>query len=80
MNQENLETSEMLEKIETEALENTNEVAPLEIGEQVVDAVEKSEASGVEFSSCPCMGGCGSNYSVVSGCPCMGSCGSNYHK
>lgn len=80
MNQENLETNEKLEKIEADALENTNEVSPLENNNEVVDATEDITEPNIEMSSCTCLGSCGSNYSMTSGCTCLGNCGSNYHK
>ena len=80
MNQELSETNEKLEKIEAEALADTNEVSPLESTNEVKDSTETTIEEDVEFSRCPCSGGCGSNYSVSGSCPCSGSCGSNYRK
>lgn len=79
MNQELLETNEKLEKIEANALEDTNELSPLEQQGEVVDATENTFEQNIEMSICICSGGCGSNYSF-GGCTCSGNCGSNYHK
>lgn len=80
MKQELLETNEKLEKIEVEALQDTSEVTPLESTDEVIDSIENTIEDDVEFSRCPCSGGCGSNYSISGSCPCSGSCGSNYRK
>lgn len=79
MSQEKLEANEKLEQIEVEALENTNEVAPLEENQETVECSETFGEPDMEMSTCPCTGGCGSNYST-GGCQCSGNCGSNYHK
>lgn len=80
MSQEKLEANEKLEQIEANALEDTNEVSPLESNNEVVDATDNVTEPSIEMSSCPCLGSCGSNYSMTSGCTCLGNCGSNYHK
>ena len=79
MNQELSETNEKLEKIEANALEDTNEVSPLEQQGEVVDATENTFEQNIELSTCTCSGCCGSNYSYGT-CMCSGSCGSSYHK
>lgn len=79
MSQEKLEINEKLEKIEAEALENTNEVLPLEENIETVECAENFGEPDMEMSTCPCTGGCGSNYSTGS-CTCSGNCGANYHK
>lgn len=79
MSQELLETNEKLDKIEANALEDTNELSPLEQQGEVVDATENTFEHNIEMSICTCSGGCGSNYSHGS-CTCSGNCGSNYHK
>lgn len=79
MNQELSETKEKLEKIEANALEDTNEVSPLEQQGEVVDATDNTFEQNIELSTCTCSGGCGSNYSYGT-CMCSGSCGSSYHK
>ena len=80
MNQEFNEANEKLEQIEANALEDTNEVSPLESKNEIVDATESSVEPSIEMSRCSCTGSCGSNYSITSGCTCSGNCGSNYHK
>lgn len=76
------EIGEKLEKIEVEALEDTNEISPLESTNEVIDGVENfiEIEEAVELSRCPCSGGCGSNFSMSGSCSCTGSCGSNYRK
>lgn len=80
MENEMLETNEKLEQIEANALENTDEITPLENTNESVEPTECVNEPSMEMSSCMCMGSCGSNYSVSTNCMCMGSCGSNYHK
>lgn len=79
MSNENLETNEKLEKIEQSALENTEEVTPLENNIEVIESTESITEPSMELSTCICTGGCGSNFSQGS-CTCMGNCGSNFHK
>lgn len=79
MNIETLDNYEKLEKIEVEALENTDEVVPLERNNESVEIFDSNVEADIEMSSCSCKGGCGSNYSHGE-CYCSGSCGSNYHK
>lgn len=79
MSKEMLESNEKLEKIEANALENTDEVAPLENNSEFVETPESVNEPNMEMSTCICSGGCGSNYSTGS-CICSGNCGSNYHK
>ena len=79
MSQEKLEINEKLEQIEAEALENTNEVLPLEENIETVECAENFGEPDMEMSICSCTGGCGSNYSTGS-CTCSGNCGANYHK
>lgn len=80
MENEMLETNEKLEQIEANALENTDEVTPLENTNESVEPTEGVYEPSMEMSNCVCTGGCGSNYSISSGCVCTGGCGSNYHK
>ncbi len=75
----NFENTEKLEQIEASAMEECDEIIPLEQNEEASEIPEVVEEPAAEMSSCPCMGGCGSNYNT-GGCPCMSSCGSNYHK
>ena len=79
MNNQTLESNEKLEQIEANALENTEEVSPLEVKVEHTDAPESVNEPIIEMSTCTCSGGCGSNYSF-GGCTCSGNCGSNYHK
>ena len=79
MEKEFAEFNEKLERIEEHALENTDEVTPLEDNMEYLDTPENVNEPNIEMSNCTCMGGCGSNYSYGN-CTCMGSCGSNYHK
>ncbi len=79
MSKEILESNEKLEKIEANALENTDEVTPLENNEEFFETPECVNEPNMEMNTCICSGGCGSNYSTGS-CICSGSCGSNYHK
>lgn len=76
----NLENSEKLEKIEASALEENNEITPIEQNERLEESVELVNEPQMEMSTCTCMGGCGSNFSVTNDCTCMGGCGSNYRK
>ena len=75
-----LETNEKLEQIEANALENTDEVTPLENTNESVEPIESVNEPSMEMSNCKCMGSCDANYSVSTGCICLGICGSNYHK
>lgn len=79
MTKEINELNEKLEQIESNALESTNEVTPLEESLEVREEPESVAEPNIEMSTCTCSGGCGSNYSY-GGCTCSGSCGSNYHK
>ena len=79
MNNQTLESNEKLEQIEANALENTEEVSPLEVNVEHTDTPESVNEPIIEMSTCTCSGGCGSNYSF-GGCTCSGNCGSNYHK
>lgn len=79
MNNQTLESNEKLEQIEANALENTEEVSPLEEKVEHTDTPESVNEPIIEMSTCTCLGGCGSNYSF-GGCTCSGNCGSNYHK
>lgn len=79
MNNQTLESNEKLEQIEANALENTEEISPLEEKMEHTEAPESVNEPIIEMSTCTCSGGCGSNYSF-GGCTCSGNCGSNYHK
>lgn len=79
MNNQSLELNEKLENIEAHALENTENVTPLEESAEYTETSENVNEPIIEMSTCTCSGGCGSNYSY-GGCTCSGSCGSNYHK
>lgn len=79
MKNQSLETNEKLERIESNALENMDEIMPLEETVESNEIPESVIAPNIEMSSCTCSGGCGSNYSY-GGCTCSGNCGSNYHK
>lgn len=79
MSEEIFESNEKLEKIEANALESTEKVTPLEGFLNDVEIPESVNEPIIEMSTCPCSGGCGSNYSFGN-CICSGSCGSNYHK
>lgn len=79
MNNQSLESNEKLESIEAHALENTENVTPLEESAEYTETPESVNEPIIEMSTCTCSGGCGSNYSY-GGCTCSGSCGSNYHK
>lgn len=77
-----LEFNEKLEKIESSVIgEDFDEVSPLAIDLESVDfsSPESISPDVIEMSTCPCTGGCGSNYSHGD-CLCTGNCGSNYHK
>lgn len=76
----NFEDFEKLEQIEASALEEYSGVTPLEQNESIIETSGFVEEPQMEMSSCICMGGCGSNYSISNSCACMGGCGSNYHK
>lgn len=83
MSNEYLENLEKLEQIEASAIENCNEVTPLEgdITPSDVSLEQSPEINhSVEMSGCLCTGGCGSNYNMTSDCTCTGGCGSSYHK
>ena len=79
MNSQTLESNEKLERIEANALENMDEVVPIEETRELTEVPESVNEPIIEMSVCTCSGGCGSNYSY-GGCACSGSCGSNYHK
>ena len=79
MNNQSLESNEKLERIEAHALENMENVIPLEESVDYTETPESVNEPIIEMSTCTCSGGCGSNYSY-GGCTCSGSCGSNYHK
>lgn len=79
MNTESLESNERLEKIEANALEEMNEISPLDDKKEQLETPESVDEPNIEMSTCTCSGGCGSNYSF-GGCTCSGNCGSNYHK
>jgi len=79
MSNQTFESNEKLEKIEANALENTEEVTPLEETSESIETHESVNEPNIEMSNCICSGGCGSNYSY-GGCTCSGNCGSNYHK
>lgn len=79
-NCENYENLEKLEQIEASALEDNNEIKPIEQNEDVSETIDDIEEPQMEMSRCPCMTSCGSNYSITNECRCMGGCGSNYHK
>lgn len=78
---ENFELNEKMEQIELAAIENCEDISPLEAYSDTSDLsqVEAINPEFTEMSVCTCSGGCGSNYSFGS-CTCSGSCGSNYHK
>lgn len=80
MEKESLEINEKLEQIEANALDDTDEVVPLENTNESVEITEGLNEPSLEMSNCVCTGGCGSNYSISLGCVCTGGCGSNYHK
>lgn len=79
MNNEKIEDNEKLEKIESSALEDTQDIMPLEEHNDIEELCNVSQESIMEMSTCLCSGGCGSNYSSGD-CLCSGNCGSNYHK
>ena len=88
MNNESFENLNKLEQIEASAIENSDEIMPLEYNLELTDvATEQVEAlaqseeinHNVEMSSCRCTGGCGSGYSMTNNCRCTGGCGSSYH-
>lgn len=76
----NFENIEKLEQIEASALEDNNEIRPIEQNENISEAIDNIEEPQMEMSKCSCMNSCGSNYSITNNCLCMGGCGSNYHK
>ncbi len=78
MSKQLLETLNKLEALESIAIENTNEVQPLEMKENE-DSAENVELDFVEYSSCRCSSSCGSNYNQTT-CRCSAGCGSNYNK
>lgn len=84
MSNEYLENLEKLEQIEASALENCNEVTPLEadVIPSDVSLEQTPEINhSVEMSGCRCTGGCGGSYSMTNDCTCTGGCGSpSYHK
>ena len=76
----NLELNEKIEKIEQSIIDDCEDISPLKSdGELNLDCVESVNSEGIEMSTCPCTGGCGSNFSTGN-CPCTGNCGSNFHK
>lgn len=79
MSDQTYESNEKLERIESCALESTEEVTPLKESAEYAEAQENINEPIIEMSTCTCSGGCGSNYSY-GGCTCSGNCGSNYHK
>lgn len=79
MSNEKFELNEKLEQLETAALENVDEVAPIESNEEKLETSECVEEPQVEMSTCTCMNSCGSNYSRGD-CVCMNNCGNNYSK
>ena len=76
---ESLEIKEKLERLESSALENLEEVSPLEYSEEYSDITSEVSEPIIEMKTCTCSGGCGSNFSYGD-CTCSGSCGSNNHK
>lgn len=80
MSTEFSEINEKLEKIESNSLENINEVQPLEYQSDTDKAIEGIQEYSISFQgSCICSGRCGSNYNSTGGkCICSGNCGSNY--
>lgn len=80
MGNENLETTEKLEKIEDSALENTQEVAPIAESKETTTMELQVQEPLIEMSTCTCTGGCGGSYSTGN-CICTGNCGNaTYHK
>ena len=73
-----LETLGKLEKLELSAMENIEEVTPLENSEDL-EIPQEVSFTGIEYSSCSCSSGCGSNYNRGD-CSCSSGCGSNYNK
>lgn len=80
MNTEFSEINEKLEKIESNSLENINDVQPLESLCETDKAIEGIQEYSISFQgSCTCSGRCGSSYnSTGNKCTCSGNCGSNY--
>lgn len=79
MSNEIQESLSKLETLELSSIENSNEVQPVELG-QNEEVTSDASFEHVEYSRCPCTGGCGNNYSITGNCPCTGGCGSNYRK
>lgn len=79
MSNEKLELNEKLEQIEAAALENIDEVAPIESNEEKIETSDCVEEPQVEMSTCICTNSCGNNYSR-GGCICSNNCGNNYSR
>lgn len=78
---EQLELSEKLEQLETSAIENIDEIVPLEANDDTLETPENIKApnfSSISFG-CSCNGFCGGNFRYE-GCSCNGFCGSNSRK
>lgn len=78
---ESLEFNEKLEQLEASAIENVDEIVPLEENEENLetpDDVERPNFSSISFG-CSCNGYCGGNFRYE-GCSCNGYCGSNSRK
>lgn len=73
-----LETLGKLETLESSAIDNLNEVSPLEINDNSELPTEVS-FTAIEYSSCSCSSGCGTNYNRGN-CRCSSGCGNNYNK
>ena len=79
MSNEKLELNEKLEQIEAAALENIDEVAPIESNEEKIETLESVAEPQVEMSTCICTNSCGNNYSRGD-CICTNNCGNNYSR
>lgn len=80
MGNENLEKNEKLEQIEASALENNQEVSPIEEPKETTATDFEVQEPLIEMSTCHCTGGCGGSYSTGN-CVCTGNCGGGtYHK
>lgn len=80
MNKDFFEANEKLEQLESSALENLDEVTPIEQNEMEFEYPCNLEEPQVEMSTCSCLSSCGSNYSRNGECSCLSSCGSNHSK
>ena len=72
-----LEKNEQFESIELAALNDIENVNPLEIKESVFSAPEKIDENDRLYSACRCTGNCGGSYHLTNNCRCTGGCGSS---